>query len=78
MTLVVVTVMPKKGVLDPQGQAVQGALLHLGFGDVSDVRVGKRIEMEIAGHDPAAQATRMCEDLLANNLIEDYAVEVPG
>ncbi len=78
MTLVVVTVMPKKGVLDPQGQAVQGALQHMGFGDVSDVRVGKRIELEIGGDDPAAQATKMCEDLLANNLIEDYSVEVAG
>lgn len=78
MTLVVVTVMPKKGVLDPQGQAVQGALSHMGFAGVSDVRVGKRIELEISGDDPAAQATKMCEDLLANNLIEDYSVEVPG
>ena len=78
MTLVIVTVMPKKGVLDPQGQAVQGALQHMGFAEVADVRVGKRIELEINGHDPAAQATKMCEDLLANNLIEDFSVEVPG
>ena len=78
MTLVVVTVMPKKGVLDPQGQAVQGAIAHMGFAGVSDVRVGKRIELEIGGDDPAGQATRMCEDLLANNLIEDYSVEVAG
>ena len=78
MTLVVVTVMPKKGVLDPQGQAVQGALAHMGFAEVSDVRVGKRIELEINGNDPAGQATKMCEDLLANNLIEDFSVEVPG
>lgn len=78
MTLVVVTVMPKRGVLDPQGQAVRGALGHMGFGDVADVRIGKRIEMEINGHDPAGQATRMCDELLANQLIEDYTVEVPG
>jgi len=78
MTLVVVTVMPKKGVLDPQGQAVQGALSHMGFAGVSDVRVGKRIELEISGDDLAGQATKMCEDLLANDLIEDYSVEVPG
>lgn len=77
MTLVVVTVMPKKGVLDPQGQAVRGALEHMGFGDVGDVRIGKRIELEVNGHDPAAQATKMCEDLLANQLIEDFHVEVP-
>lgn len=78
MTLVVVTVMPKKGVLDPQGQAVQGALQHMGFSEVADVRVGKRIELEINGHDPAGQAAKMCDELLANNLIEDYSVEVPG
>ena len=47
MTLVVVTVMPKQGVLDPQGQAVQGALQHMGFAEVGDVRVGKRIELEV-------------------------------
>ncbi|MSO43988.1 MAG: phosphoribosylformylglycinamidine synthase subunit PurS [Thermoleophilia bacterium] len=78
MTIVVVTVMPKRGVLDPQGQAVCGALTHMGFGTVSDVRVGKRIELEIAGPDPLAEATRMCEDLLANQLIEDFDVEVAG
>jgi len=78
MTLVVVTVMPKKGVLDPQGQAVQGALAHMGFAGVSDVRVLKRIELEIGGDDPAGQATKMCEDLLANNLVEEYPVEVAG
>ncbi len=78
MTMVVVTIMPKKGVLDPQGQAVQGALAHMGFGDVLDVRVGKRIEIEMRGHDPAAQVTKMCEDLLANDLIEDFHVEMPG
>jgi len=77
MTLVIVTVMPKKGVLDPQGQAVQRALSHMGFGEVSGVRVGKRIELQIDGHDPTGQATRMCEDLLANQLIEDFHVEVP-
>lgn len=78
MTLVVVTVMPRRGVLDPQGQAVRGALEHMGFGEVSDVRVGKRIELEIGGHDPAGQAARMCDELLANALIEDYTVEGPG
>ncbi len=78
MTLVVVTVMPKRGVLDPQGQAVRGALEHMGFGEVTDVRVGKRIELEIRGHDPTGQASRMCDELLANALIEDYTVEEPG
>ena len=78
MTQVVVTVMPKAGVLDPQGQAVAGALAQLGFGGVGEVRIGKRIELAIAGDDPAGQARKMCEQLLANALIEDYSVEVAG
>ncbi len=76
MTQVVVTVMPKAGVLDPQGQAVAGALAGLGFADVGEVRIGKRIELSIDGDDPAGTAREMCEKLLANALIEDYAVEV--
>lgn len=76
MTQVVVTVMPKAGVLDPQGQAVAGALAGLGFAGVGDVRIGKRIELTVEGDDPAGQARAMCEQLLANALIEDYAVEV--
>jgi phosphoribosylformylglycinamidine synthase subunit PurS len=75
---VVVTVMPKAGVLDPQGQAVAGALEQLGFGGVGEVRIGKRIELAIDGDDPAGQAREMCERLLANALIEDYSVEVPA
>lgn len=78
MTQVVVTVMPKAGVLDPQGQAVHGALARLGFGEVGEVRIGKRIELTIDGDDPAGQAREMCEQLLANALIEDYRVEVAG
>jgi phosphoribosylformylglycinamidine synthase subunit PurS len=76
VTQVVVTVMPKAGVLDPQGQAVAGALAGLGFAGVGDVRIGKRIELTVEGDDPAGQARAMCEQLLANALIEDYAVEV--
>ncbi len=76
MTQVVVTVMPRTGVLDPQGQAVHGALTQLGFEGVGEVRIGKRIELEIAGDDPAATAREMCEKLLANALIEDYRVEL--
>ena len=76
MTQVVVTVMPNTGVLDPQGQAVAGALAQLGFGGVGEVRIGKRIELAIDGDDPAGQAREMCEKLLANALIEDYSVEV--
>jgi len=78
MTRVVVTVMPKSGVLDPQGQAVRGALGRLGFGDVADVRVGRRIELELTGDDPEGRARRMCEELLANPLIEDWSVAVEG
>jgi phosphoribosylformylglycinamidine synthase len=78
VTQVVVTVMPKAGVLDPQGQAVAGALAQLGFGGVGEVRIGKRIELTITGDDPAGQAREMCERLLANALIEDYSVEVAG
>lgn len=76
MTQVVVTVMPKAGVLDPQGQAVAGALARMGFGGVGEVRIGKRIELTVDGDDPAGQAREMCEKLLANALIEDYRVEV--
>jgi phosphoribosylformylglycinamidine synthase subunit PurS len=74
----VVTVMPRAGVLDPQGQAVRGALEQLGFDGVREVRIGKRIELELAGEDPLAQAREMCDRLLANALIEDYRVEVEG
>lgn len=76
MTQVVVTVMPRAGVLDPQGQAVRGALTQLGFEGVGEVRIGKRIELEIAGDDPEGTAREMCEKLLANALIEDYRVEL--
>lgn len=78
MTRVVVTVMPKAGVLDPQGQAVQGALARLGFADVHDVRIGRRIVIDVPGPDPEAQARRMAEELLANPLIEDYSIAVEG
>jgi phosphoribosylformylglycinamidine synthase len=76
VTQVIVTVMPKQGVLDPQGQAVAGALGQMGFDGVGEVRIGKRIELSIAGDDPVGQARAMCEQLLANALIEDYTVEV--
>lgn len=78
MTKVVVTVMPRAGVLDPQGQAVGGALASLGFEGVGEVRVGRRIEVEVDVTDPAAAAREMAERLLANPLIEDFTVEVAG
>lgn len=76
MTRVVVTVMPRAGVLDPQGQAVQGALGRLGFAGIGDVRLGRRIELELEGPDPLGTAELMCERLLANTLIEDFTVTV--
>ena len=73
-----VLVRPKTGILDPQGEAVESALEHLGF-SVSGARVGKVIDLEVETSDPAeakAQVERMCEQLLANPLVESYAVEV--
>jgi phosphoribosylformylglycinamidine synthase PurS subunit len=75
----VVHVYLKPGVLDVQGKAVEGALHGLGWGSVSDVRVGKTIEFDLAGTDkPAAEAEvkQMCEKLLANTVIEGYRVEL--
>lgn len=69
----------KNGVLDPQGKAVQHALAGLGFSGVEDVRQGKFIELELSETDPAkaeAQAEEMCKKLLANTVIENYAVEI--
>ena len=69
----------KNGVLDPQGKAIQHALASLGFTGVNDVRQGKYIEVELAEtSEDAAKATveRMCKDLLANSVIENYAYEL--
>jgi phosphoribosylformylglycinamidine synthase len=69
----------KPGVLDVQGKAIEGALHGLGFPDVSNVRVGKTIEMELDGADAAmaeAEAKAMADRLLANTVIESYRVEV--
>ncbi len=74
-----VFVTPKKGILDPQGKAVEQALHALGFGEVADVRVGKYIELRLRDLGPEAADTRvraMCERLLANDVIEDFRVEV--
>jgi len=75
MSRVIVTVMPRAETLDPQGQAVAGALHQLGFDELDDVRIGKRIVLEIDGDDPVGQAHAMCDRLLVNRLIEDYQVE---
>lgn len=69
----------KKGVLDPQGRAVMGALGSMGFGEVRDVRVGKFMELEIDGASKDAEEKRikeMCERLLANTVIENYRIEI--
>jgi phosphoribosylformylglycinamidine synthase len=71
----------KPGVLDPQGKAIQHALDALGFEGVESVRQGKVIELELAGDDrTAAQADveAMCQKLLANTVIENYAIELDG
>jgi phosphoribosylformylglycinamidine synthase len=68
----------KPGVLDPQGEAVRHALGSLGF-EVGEVRMGKVIELELGDTDPGrarARVGEMCERLLANTIIEDYAVEI--
>jgi phosphoribosylformylglycinamidine synthase len=76
---VVVDVMPKSEILDPQGKAVLGALPRLGFEGVTDVRQGKRFELEIEGDltdARLAEVEKMAETLLSNPVIEDYAVRV--
>lgn len=76
---VVVTVMPKPGVLDPQGRAVGHALSNLGFAGVGEVRIGKVIVLDLAETDPdAARAIGedMARRLLANTVIESYRVAV--
>jgi phosphoribosylformylglycinamidine synthase len=68
----------KNGVLDPQGKAIEGALTSLGFPGVRSVRQGKVFEIELAEQDELraeAALVQMCEKLLANTVIEDYAIE---
>jgi phosphoribosylformylglycinamidine synthase len=74
-----VTVTLKSGVLDPQGQAILGSLKSLGFSGVAGVRQGKVFDVELAGADAAeaeASLKAMCEKLLANTVIENYAIEL--
>ena len=73
-----VYVTPKRGVLDPQGKAVQHALQTLGFAEVGDVRIGKYIEIQLeeGGESTSARVREMCEKLLANQVIEDFRFEV--
>jgi phosphoribosylformylglycinamidine synthase subunit PurS len=74
-----VQVMLKPGVLDPQGKAIGNALAALGFSGIGEVRQGKLIELELAETDPSRtrqQVEAMCKELLANPVIEDYAIEI--
>jgi phosphoribosylformylglycinamidine synthase len=78
---VVVDVMPKPEILDPQGKAVHGALPRLGFDGVLDVRQGKRFELEIEGEateERLAEVRTIAETLLSNPVIEDFDVRVLG
>ena len=79
MPRVVVDVMPKPEILDPQGKAVLGALPRLGFSGVSDVRQGKRFELEFEGElteQVLAEVRQMAETLLSNPVIEDFTISV--
>jgi phosphoribosylformylglycinamidine synthase len=74
-----VTVTLKSGVLDPQGKAIEHALAGLGFAGVDQVRQGKVFDLELSGSDRAkaeADLKAMCEKLLANTVIEDYAIAI--
>ena len=71
----------KPGILDPQGKAIRNALGSLGFAGVEGVRQGKVIELDLAESDPGRareSLTAMCEKLLANTVIENYAIELDG
>ena len=73
-----VNVLPKDGILDPQGRAVEGSLAHLGIGGVSGVRVGRRVELTVeAGDEAEARMTveRLASELFSNPLIESFAIE---
>ncbi len=78
MAKVVVHVMPKAEILDPQGQAIVGALRRLGVTGVSDVRQGKRFELEIDGDVTEETVAEIAESLLANTVIEDWSVRREG
>jgi phosphoribosylformylglycinamidine synthase PurS subunit len=74
-----VLVRPKKGILDPEGQAVESSLRQLGF-SVAQARVGRVVDLEVEASDPLAaraEIERMCKQLLANPLIESYEIELP-
>lgn len=74
MARVVVHVMPKAEILDPQGQAIVGALGRLGHPGISDVRQGKRFELEVDDTIGDAELAQIAESLLANTVIEDWTI----
>lgn len=74
MARVTVTVMPKAEILDPQGQAIVGALGRLGHAGVTDVRQGKRFELEVDDTVTDDELAQIAESLLANTVIEDWSV----
>ncbi|GAA1948355.1 phosphoribosylformylglycinamidine synthase subunit PurS [Microbacterium aquimaris] len=80
MPTIVVDVMPKAELLDPQGKAVSGALARLGISDFSDVRIGKRFELTVDGEvtdEVLASARKVADEILSNSVIEDVVgVEV--
>ena len=79
--LVKVFVTPRKGILDPQGRTVEQSPKSLGFGNVSEVKIGRYITLNIdakSADEAKAAASKMCEQLLANPNIEDFRFEVDG
>jgi phosphoribosylformylglycinamidine synthase len=74
-----VTVYPRREILDPQGKAIRDALARVGFAGVEEVRAGKSFEIRLAAADRESaerQLREMCRKLLANSVVEDYAVEI--
>jgi phosphoribosylformylglycinamidine synthase len=74
-----IIITPKKAVLDPQGKTVQGALAHLGYTGIAEVRIGKYLEVELTGADKEAarrQLDAACHRFLSNPVIEDYRLEI--
>ena len=76
MSKVKVFVSLKEGILDPQGLTVENSLKNLGYENVSNLRIGKFITLEINGNDIDKQIDEMCQKLLANPIIEDYKYEI--
>ncbi|MGH7701472.1 MAG: phosphoribosylformylglycinamidine synthase subunit PurS [Gemmatimonadales bacterium] len=76
-----VRVVPRAGLLDPQGQAVEHALAALGFPEAANVRIGRAIEIDVRAGSPQeaeSRARQMCDKLLANPVTEDYMLQVEG